>query len=250
MEGGRQGVLLHTDLEKAKLSAAFCELALEESFADTEAIRADCDAAHERLLKRLRREYRRIRFGGAAKKTARQAAKAAVFILVTVALAGGIAIASSSLLRAKLFDIVIDYTNSHHRIEINGVEIGEIELPEGWWVPFYHSYVPEGFELDDEYIVSSKCLQVYRSGDQSFFLSYENARNQRTIFYTDGADVEYVTVGDNVVTFIKREGDNNTFFWREGELIIIGHGFMPYDELLKIIEGVVPINIEELSTDK
>ena len=42
----------YLELEEVKLSAAFCELALEESAGVSDSVKDMCDAAHERLLKK------------------------------------------------------------------------------------------------------------------------------------------------------------------------------------------------------
>lgn len=249
MESGGHGVLLHKELEEAKLSAAFCELALEESCTDTGAFSAYCDAAHERILKRLRREYRRIVFGAAAKNVARQVSKAAVFLLITVVLAGGIAVAGSSLLRAKLYEIVVDFTNSHHNIKMYGRQIGEIELPDGWWAPFYHSYVPEGFEVVDEDVNPFRCYQYYECGEEAFWVAYDVVTMSTTI-YTDGCDVSEIMIGDNVATLVTRDENSYTIFWHEGDVRISASLYLPYDEAIKIMENIVPIDIEEKETEE
>ena len=243
----KHAALPYHELEEAKLSTAFYELAMEESVVDMAAVKTACDASHERQMKRLRREYRRIRLGAAVKKTARQVSKAAVFLIFTAAVAGGIAVASNRLLRAKLFEIVVDYTNSGHRIEMYGVEIGEIDLPEGWWAPFYHSYVPEGYVLKEEKANYYQCYQAYYKGEEYLKISYTRSSIGNTTVFTEGCEITEVKIGDNIATMISRDENVFSMFWFEGEIRIMADFDMSYDEAIKIMENIVPIDIEELT---
>lgn len=250
MDERKHAALPYHELEEAKLSTAFYELALEESVVDMSAVKTACDASHVRQMKRLRSNFRRIRLDAAVKKIARQVSKAAVFIILIGAIAGGIAVASSSLLRARLYEIVVDYTNVEKKIRIYAKQMGEIELPDGWWVPFYHTYIPEGYELVAEEVNPHCCYQYYQrdeKGEEVCGVTYYNEKDSFTNISTEDAEISYVNVGDNIATVIKREEKSYMMFWNEGDVRIVVDAHLPYDEAMKMLEGIVPIDIEEIT---
>ena len=254
MELRKSGFSPYVDLEKDLLCAAFCELALEENSANIgEDEKGICDAANDRLLKRLRREYRRIRLGAAVKKTARQVSRAAVFLIFIAAVAGGIAVASNSILRARLYEVVVDYTNVENKIRIYAKQMGEIDLPDGWWVPFYHTYIPEGYELVAEEVNPNCCYQYYQrddKGEEICGVTYWSAKDSFTNISTEDAEISYVNVRDNIATVIKREEKSYMMFWTEGDVRIVVDAHLPYDEAMKILEGILPIDIEAVTGDE
>lgn len=101
------GILPYEELEAAKLSVAFCEMALKDVADDTSMVKEACDAASGRMLKRIKREMRRKRLRAAMKKAMKATVSVAAFIAV-IGIATGMAIAGNGMLRAKVVNIMID----------------------------------------------------------------------------------------------------------------------------------------------
>jgi len=98
----------------------------------------------------------------------------------------------------------------------------------------------------DEEVNQFRCYQFYERGEEAFRVAYDVLTLATTI-YTDGCDVSEVMIGDNVATLVTREENNYLIFWHEGDVRISAQLWMPYDEAIKIMENIVPIDIKEIT---
>lgn len=237
----------YEELEAAKLSAAFCELATEMIPEDCRADGDGCDAAYERLLKQLKRDIRREKLRAAVRKLWRFAAIAAA-VAAVLSIASGFVIADDGRIMAKVISMIVDTSQIEDYIRFEtSPEAAIIDMPADWNIPFYHTYIPEGFHSVEGLIFPGFCnINYYNSKMEYLQFMYRDIHNMSVNISSTDAEVSEVRINDDIAKLIhvnRDSKDEYTFVWFEGDTMISLTAICEWEEALKVAESIQPVNI-------
>lgn len=100
-------------------------------------------------------------------------------------------------------------------------------------------YIPEGFELNNQHIISKGVVYDYVSSDNSKFTIIKCSSSIEIYFDTETNDSEIIHINNIAYTYSENISSNNqNIVWIENDYIYRVDGNLTKDELFKIAEAV------------
>lgn len=143
------------------------------------------------------------------------------------------------------------------KIKIKPEVAKEIEIPDGWWAPFYPTYIPYGLTLGKEDVSTFECFQHYENiadGELRYVnISLCDSTTTNTTLFTEGADISEIMIGSNKATMIEMdlpdEPTNYRIYWHEGNIRLYINGNLDRNEMIKVAEMIKTIKVPENARD-
>ena len=101
------------------------------------------------------------------------------------------------------------------------------------------TYIPDGFELTEEQMLTSSESKVYADSNNHFIIiGFETLSDGQTIrFDTENADIQSVMIGDSMGHIIKK--DYTQIVWQNATTFFSISSNLPSETTLKIAQGIV-----------
>lgn len=171
------------------------------------------------------------------KRILRTGIRVMLCIILCLALAAPIAIASIEPLRDYVTNILISIKDDHVTLEL--LEENNALAPEGWIGEYYPSYIPERYHLARINQFSAKA--IYIDEDNNILYYSECDKNERVDIDNENAVTWFETIGPYDVFVLEKNGFV-TFVWSNKNLLFIVSGYMSIDEAKDILTSIVKVS--------
>ncbi len=204
----------------------------------TEEEKAQAREEWQRIVEKyekMREEEAKREHSASLRRNAKRVFRMAACVLLILAIAAPVAIASVETLRVSVMKLLIDIQEDHTELRL--VESGEpgIEIPEGWTGLYYPAYMPEGFELEE--ISKLYCSVKYcdELGNVFYFSEYDKATSVN--INSENAHISYSEIHGEEVLIVEKEG-HIILTWQCGSRFLVIETDISKEEVLKIAGSV------------
>ncbi len=183
----------------------------------------------ERKMKKLIKYERRSKFS----RVMLQMGKVAAIVLLIAALLNTVLVCSVQAYREQFFKIIKTVTEecTSFFIKTDSETITEL-------IPIDPQYIPEGFEIVEEFCDSMRHTILYSNSDgQDIYYSQTVITNSDFYFDTENAQVETLHIaGKDVYSVIK--GNTTQLYWQNQGYTFLVVGSADYQELILVAESL------------
>ena len=206
------------------------------SMEETEALR-HLDA---HFSKRIDKHMRQLKTKKLFTHTLPRIGQAAAVFITIITVAGTIAVASSSYVRAKVMALLYVRTDEYTQITMHVNEAASFDVPAEWVAAYYPSFVPEGLYISQIHSDILSSFLDWRDSEGTvrlrFFVEGEDAL---TNVDTEDAQIEYFEAGDVRDGMFITEGSNLSAVWRVSNNYFVLNAYdLDRETVIKIIEGI------------
>lgn len=165
--------------------------------------------------------------------------KIAASILLTIVLVGGISIFSVEAWRVKILNFIVD--NNKHNTNIKFFDNDNEDKVVDVITEYSNEhvllkYIPDGFEVNEEYISKTNSFIAFVNEDKFFNIDISNVDGEMSLD-TEDSVVENVKIKDYNGMYISK-GKVNMLVWSNDFKIIILTGNIQKNEIIKIAENI------------
>ena len=198
-------------------------------------------AKQEQLhLSRIRAYCRKERMKRLFQITLPKAGKIAAVFIALLALAGGVAIASSHAVRVRVMQLLIRVEEQYTELKLVEDDEASFEVPVGWKGDSFLSYVPEGLVLSNVGGIEGASFVEYKDPQtQSIRLRFQEFdASVESNIDTEGAEIIEVSVR-GFDGFMSLKGATTMVVWSDGlDYFVLTTKGMAQEETLAIAEAV------------
>lgn len=193
--------------------------------------------ARPRILRRARREERRMNLRLFRRHALSRVITVAASLLA-VALIGGIsALAVSSEMRESLSRLLVNPQEKFTDFRMKDEAFGVPDVPEAFQGDFYPTYIPYGFSFAD-----ANQHHAYYLADGDRVLYYDELDENTVLgLDTEDADVTYTKVGGTDAMLVQKNGLSTVVWSFANRFFLVGIYGAP-EEAMKVAESLVVID--------
>lgn len=185
-----------------------------------------------RILKHIKRNYRRSQARNIAKRTIPQMVRVAAIILLFCYIGLTVAIAADSSVRIRIMEFIMNVGEQY--TEFGFRETDEyMEVPTEWQGYYYPSYIPEGFVI--KRIIRNE-VQFERSDGLYFDFCDIDAATSNAID-TENADTWFISINGHSAMIIQKELWTSIIWSIDNRVLMINYTG-EREEVIKIAESV------------
>lgn len=230
-------------LLKAETDAMLQEIEAEKTTGDTAEMEAFFARQDRKNLKRIQKHFRKQHHRRLLTQTLPRIAQAAAVIILVVALAGGVAVATSHSVRVHVMNLLYEIDEEYSTLRIVEDEDASFDVPAQWKGSCYPSYIPEGWEVFNILSFSIYNTAEYQdSNSQKLVLRFsEYKSNIETNVDTENAVVRKIGIRDAEGILVEKE-HQVSIYWCNGMYyyMLVVNDQNP-DEAIRIANSVIPI---------
>jgi hypothetical protein len=165
--------------------------------------------------------------------------RAAIFIIVIIAVTGSLTIGVEAF-RLRVFNLFVQ--ESEEYTDLSLIEGGDGNMsfakPEGLASYFYVTYLPEGFNLIDNYEQEGYNTFYFSDGNNRVSLVSQSGGTEfLSQVDSEEADVTHINIkGHDAIYFAKEE--KGMIAWNQDNVLFKISGYVSKEELIKIAESI------------
>ena len=182
----------------------------------------------EKALQEHKEECRRRR-----KRCFRRTVSVLSCIILLLAIATPVAIASISPVREYVLRMLIRFKEDH--IEIELTKSDRDDVPEGWLGEYYPEYIPDGYQFVNMFTDNPMAVFCNSSGDKLYFDEFHDSYSVN--IHSEGTKVFFVSVKDTAALVSEKDGEIR-MVWQEGNHMFLISGRLPLEEAAKMANSV------------
>lgn len=205
--------------------------------AEMEAFFARQDQANLKKIQVYCRKQRNRRF---LRYTLPRLAQVAAVIIAVVALAGGVAVATSQTVRVQVMKLLRNIEEDYTELSLIEDKEASFDVPAEWQGSSFPSYIPEGMQMEQILSMPDYHLVEYHlaSTGQICMRFSEAGEGASTNIDTEDANVTTVMIRGDMGYMVQENGDVR-IFWSDGQFyyILIMQNATG-DEALRVAESV------------
>ena len=215
----------HLDMMiRLALKQAEAEGLLDETTGDDEPVsESEMKETFDLFLHRYHAKIRDMRHEERRKhciRIAKMGMRMVICLILVLALAAPIAIASIEPLRTYVVGMLIKTENDHIEIQMSGIRKNNV--PVEWTGNYYPEYIPDGYEYLG--IASLNPMAMYRNdrGDMLYFFEYLD--DTQINIDNEDAEIAFVTVNETTALLAEENGEVRMVWNQAGSLFeIVGN---------------------------
>lgn len=209
--------------------------------AEMEAFFARQDQTNMKKIQVYSRKQRNRRF---LFHTLPRIAQVAAVIIAVMALAGGMALATSKTVRVQVMRLLVNIEEDYTELSLIEDEEALFDVPAEWQGSSFPSYIPEGMQMEQILSMPDYHLVEYRlaTTGQICIRFSEAGEGASTNIDSEDANVTTVMIRGEM-GYMAQEDGNVRIFWSDGQFyyILIMQNATS-DEALRVAESVRKIN--------
>ena len=227
---------LRAEYQKVLISKAMREIRDEEADSLLESSPEDqrylefLEANREKRLKKMMRRLRWISLKKQFFTVVPRTMRFAVAALGILCIGLTTAFASSETFRVRVFSMFAEDHGQYTAIGLREDEQKTFDVPNGWEVMYYPTYIPDGFEV----------INVENLSDQIFLISFENKNNEYLTFEEMTEDAESNIDTENAQVYYTEIHGNTALVSVKADLTIVS-----WNEQNRILSVVFDGEVEE-----
>ena len=193
--------------------------------------------------KRIEKHFRKVKIKRLLTQTLPKIGQAAAVFVAVIAVAGTVAVASSSVVRAKVMELLYTMEDEYTQVTLRENEAAAFDVPVEWGGEYYPAFIPEGLHVTK---IESNALSEFVSWADSeetirlHFLSESDTTLAQVD--TEDAEIEYFEMGNFKDGMFITKGTARTVVWRIFDRFYILCAY-DYDSetVMSIVESVQKI---------
>ncbi len=189
-------------------------------------------ARYKKNMKKIIKEYSRTHM----QRKFATFSKYAAIILIIFILANSLLVVTVQAYREKVFEMITNVYKEFTSIITKTEEVPEplTEKPE-FTEP---SYIPEGFEVINNMQTDITRKIDYENGDRILVYKQNILTNSELRIDTEGTEIKNIKINGTSINYVFNKGMYNAY-WNDNEYFYLITGEISFEELLKVIEGVI-----------
>lgn len=154
-------------------------------------------------------------------------------IIILLAIATPVAIASISPIREYVLRMLINVKDDH--IEIELTKSDRDDVPEGWLGEYYPRYIPDGYRYTGMAATVQTAMFSNGEGDTFYFCVFD--QGEQTSIDSEDADIYFTTI-NATSALVSEENGEIRMVWKEGDHMLFVGGRLSLEEATKIANSV------------
>lgn len=189
-------------------------------------------ARYKKNIKKIIKEYSRTPI----QRKFAAFSKYAAIILIIFILSNGLLVVTVQAYREKVFEIITNVYKEFTSIITKTEEVPEplTEKPD-FTEPLY---IPEGFEVINDIQTDITRKIDYENGDRILVYKQNIITNSELRIDTEGTEIKNIKINGTSINYVFNKGMYNAY-WNDNEYFYLITGEISFEELLKVIEGVI-----------
>ena len=171
------------------------------------------------------------------KQYLRKTLRVLVCIIVILAIATPVAVASISPIREYVLKMLISNKNDHIQIELT--KSVRDDVPEGWLGEYYPSYIPEGYQYMSMRTFTPTALFCNSNGDVLCFKDLDE--DYQLNIDSEDAKIYFVTIRDTTALVSEEDGEIR-MVWKDGNHMLFIGGELSLEEVTRMANSVSKVD--------
>ncbi len=167
------------------------------------------------------------------KRCFRRTIRVLACIIILLAIATPVAIASISPIREYVLKMLINDKDDH--IEIELTKSDRDDVPEGWLGEYYPRYIPDGYEYARMFTTVKTVAFSNNDGYALYFSEFD--QSEQINIDSEDADIYFTTV-KATSALVSEENGEIRMVWKEGDHMLFVGGRLSLEEATKIANSV------------
>ena len=189
-----------------------------------------------RILKRIDKQLARAESFTRFRKRSLSFVKAAALLVFVLNMGFTIAAATSSTVRARTIEFLMNINESYASIGYN--EVGEeAAVPEDWQGAYYPTYIPQGYIMQQCSSRVGISMVQYSTAEGNTLLIEECDTNSYDKINVENAEATYISLHGVTAIVLRQPYDEINVIWSIGDRYFIVSG-CNYETVLKVAESM------------